>query len=293
MKDACRVMKERQSPNLSEPVTINIGNLISVRLYDDTRPNFLETAPLQKGLVLILDGKELIEEGVGFGVPVVRYADKTYFSSSAEVSVQENGNLCALEKRFALDAVSRKRFWKASYINDGFYSFFHKFFNKAYKGHKSLTPVFNRTMELRRAVKIQTEFVKVKPRGTITFKYSFQPNTIKINVDLSDLELSGCQEILLLNEQGSNFFRKYRDSDGLKLFDEKIGAWENVRAKEATLSDDKDALRFTLESSNMAELFRGLERIKGRFSWAGLSYSLHPKRGAFDYVIKLKTQKQN
>jgi hypothetical protein len=293
MKLTRTFVKGPPTPDFSESFTLQMGNRLSVRLYEDSRPNYLEIASLQKGLVLIFDGEELIEEGVGFGVPVVRYADKTYFSSSAVVSVEENGNLCALEKRFALDTVSRKRFWKASYINDGFYSFFHKFFNKAYKGHKSLTPAFNRTMELRRAVKIQTEFVKVKPRGTITFKYSFQPNTIKINVDLSDLELSGCQEILLLNEQGSNFFRKYRDSDGLKLFDEKIGAWENVRAKEATLSDDKDTLEFTLENSSEAALFRGLERIKGRFSWAGLSYSLHPKRGAFDYVIKLKTQKQN
>ena len=293
MKATSTLAKGPQSPDSSEAITLQMGNRLSVRLYRDARPNYLEIAPLQKGLVLVFDGEELIEEGVGFGVPVVKYADKTYFSSSAEVYVQENGNLCTLEKRFTLDTVSRKRFWKASYINDGFYSFFHKLFNKAYKGHKSLTPVFIRTMELRRALKIQTEFVKVKPRGLIKFKYSFQPNTIKINVDLSDLELHGCREILLLNEQGSNYFRKYTDTNGLKLFDEKIGAWEIVRAKEATLSDDKDALEFTLESSSMAELFRGLERIKGRFSWAGLSYSLHPKRGAFDYVIKLKTQKQN
>jgi hypothetical protein len=264
-----------------------MSHRLSVRLYRDARPNYLEIAPLQKGLVLVFDGEELIEEGVGFGVPVVKYADKTYFSSSAEVSVQENGNIRTLEKRFLLDTVSRKRFWKASYINDGFYSLFHKLFNKAYKGHKSLAPVFSRTMELRGALKIQTEFVKVKSRGTITFKYSCQPNTIKINVDLTDFELAGCQEILLLNEQGSNYFRKYTDTDGLKLFDEKIGAWEIVRAKEATLSDGKDALEFTLENCSEATLFRGLERIKGRFSWAGLSYSLHPKRGVFGYVIKL------
>jgi len=275
MKATSTLAKGPQSPDSSEAITLQMGNRLSVRLYRDARPNYLEIASLQKGLVLVFDGEELIEEGVGFGVPVVKYADKTYFSSSAEVYVQENGNLCTLEKRFTLDTVSRKRFWKASYINDGFYSLFHKLFNKAYKGHKSLTPVFIRTMELRRALKIQTEFVKVKPRGLIKFKYSFQPNTIKINVDLSDLELHGCREILLLNEQGSNYFRKYTDTDGLKLFDEKIGAWEIVRAKEATLSDDKDALEFTLE------------RITGRFSWAGLSYSLHPKRGAFDYVIKL------
>jgi len=130
MKTTSTLAKGTQSPDSSEAITLQMGNRLSVRLYRDARPNYLEIAPLQKGLVLIFEGEELIEEGIGFGVPVVKYADKTYFSSSAEASVQENGNLCTLEKRFTLDTVSRKRFWKASYINDGFYSFFHKLSKK-------------------------------------------------------------------------------------------------------------------------------------------------------------------
>jgi len=49
----------------------------------------METAPLHKGLVLVLDNNEVVEEGMGFGVPVVKYHDKTYFSSSADVSIQK------------------------------------------------------------------------------------------------------------------------------------------------------------------------------------------------------------
>ena len=81
------------SSNLQNPITIGLANELSVRLYTDSRPHCMETAPLQKGLVLMLGDKELIEEGIGFGVPVVKYEDKTYFSTSADVQVQKNNSV--------------------------------------------------------------------------------------------------------------------------------------------------------------------------------------------------------
>ena len=50
----------------------------------------METASLQKGLIMVFDDQELIDEGLGFGVPVAKYDDKTYFPGSAEVSIQNN-----------------------------------------------------------------------------------------------------------------------------------------------------------------------------------------------------------
>jgi hypothetical protein len=104
--------------DLQKTVTTQLNDRLSVRLYADCRPSYLETSQLQKGLVLVLDDEELIEEGVGFGVPVVKYSDKTYFSSTAEVESKITPSSCNLKKTFILDTISRKKFGKSSYIDD-------------------------------------------------------------------------------------------------------------------------------------------------------------------------------
>ena len=189
--------------SLREPVTVPLTDRLSVRLYPDSRPNCLETAAIQKGLVLVLDGRELIEEGVGFGVPVVKYRDKTFFSSKAEVTMQKSGDGFILTKTFTLDMVSMKKLGKNSYIDDQFYSSLRKTFQTLYLKHRKLKPLFNKAMEIRELLKIKTEFQTVKRRGTITVTYRCQPTAINIQADLSKITLNRCQEILMLNEQGS------------------------------------------------------------------------------------------
>jgi len=268
-------------------MAVSVGSRVSFRLYRDTRPHCLEISQLHKGLVLLLDGKELIEEGIGFGVPVVKYEDETYFSSSAD-STETLNERNVLVKSFLMDTISRKRVGKAAYINESVYSFFHRFFEKTYLNWKKLTFLFNAIMELRRILKVETDFVKATPRGTITLTYTCLPDMVKVSVDLTGLNRAGYKQILFLNEQGSTFFRKYVDSDGLTLSDQDIGAWAIVEAEEASLSDFAGSLTFTLRKVKAAQLFRGWESTRGRFSWAGLSYSLRPETVAFDYVIKLR-----
>lgn len=275
----------------SSPFKVQIGNRISVRLYQNCRPNYLETALLQKGLVLLLDGKELIEEGVGFGVPVVKYKDKTYFSSSAQSWIEEEKNHCTLVKKFVLDTISRKRLGGGSYVNDKLYHFFHRAFEVGYMNFQGLAQASNRIMELRKTFKVQTEFLKVKPRGTVIFRYSCNPGEIRVAVELSLLELERCKEILILNEQGASFFRRYADSAGLVLFNQKIGGWTKIVADKASFSDLGQILTFKLENKSSTALFRGWEKTSGRFSWAGLGYSLPPRNSTFCYSIQLSLGK--
>ncbi len=274
-----------------ETVTRQLTDRLSVRLYNDCRPNCLETAQLQKGLVLMLDGRELIEEGIGFGVPVVKYGDKTYFSSSARVSTGIIGGTSLIRKVYLIDTISRKKLWRARYIDDNLYSRWRKTFEKSYLKHKQFTVFFNRIMELREIAKIRTEFVKVNPRGTIIVHYQCQPTAIKVNVNFKDLTLQGCEELLVLNEQGSTFFAQYTDSGGARLLGSKIGAWDKVYAERATLQNDEVA--FILRNVYGASLFRGWERTRKRFSWAGLSYSLSPSNRTFTYTINLNFKRKS
>ena len=268
-------------------VNIDLTDRLSVRLYKDCRPNFLETGALQKGLVLLLDGQELIEEGVGFGLPIVKYMDKTFFSSKAEVSIQKTNSGYTLKKVFTLDTVSLKKFGRTSYINDSLYSPLRKAFQSLYLKYKKLTPLFNKVMELRDLANIKTEFITVKPRGIVTLEYHLQPTSITIEANFSKVALKKCCEVLVLNEQGSGVFQKYSDSNGLHLLGNKVGAWETVAADRATLQSAKEQVSFTLQNEVGATLFRGWERTRNRFSWAGLSYSMRPNNGIFNYSIIL------
>lgn len=279
------------SINLKQPITVPLTNRLSVRLYEDSRPQCMETAPLHKGLVLMLDNREIVEEGMGFGVPIAKYHDKTYFSSTADVSIQKNQSSYIITKRFVLDAVSRKKFWRAAYIDDGVYSLVRKTFAKLYLKHKNISPFFNSIMELRNVAKIKTEFQKVKPRGSVTVTYEIQPENINVAADFSNLKLDGCEEVLVLNEQGASIFDRYVDSNGLKLVGAKIGGWDPVTANQAYMLSNEKQISFCLRKTSGAGLFRGWENTKRRFSWVGLNYSLSPNQGIFDYSINFNCSK--
>lgn len=272
--------------NPKKPITVPLTGRLSVRLYEDSRPHCMETSSLHKGLVLLLDNREVIEEGMGFGVPVIKYKDKTYFSSSANVSIQKSQSVCLIKKMYVLDTISRKKFWRSTYINDNFYSLARKTFAKLYLRHKKVSSLFNNVMMLRNIAKIKTEFQKVKPKGTVTINYEIQPKIINVSVDFSNLMLDSCEELLVLNEQGSNIFDKYVDSSGLKLVGSKIGGWDPVSAKQTFLISSKAQIAFSLQQHRKAALFRGWENTRGRFSWAGLNYSLVSFHGIFDYAIR-------
>jgi hypothetical protein len=272
---------------MRQPITADLDNITSVRLYEDSRPNNLETGRLQKGLVLVYRGKEIIDEGMGFGAPVVLYPDRTFYSSSAETSFYQTDNLKVLTKKFVIDTISRRKL-NALYINDRAYHFFHKHFHNLYTQKKALSPILTKLIELTKIFGVSTEFQKVDARGSVTIKYLCSFNLIEIEVSLSEIKRD-YKEIAILNEQGASFFRKYSDTAGLVLLYDKIGAWELVKADAASFSQIDGKISFSLSNKSNSRLLRGRENIKGLYSWVGFCYFLDPNVAKFRYEIKLRT----
>jgi len=89
------------------PLEVPLSENLALRLYADTRPHVGKVASLQKGLVLVHQGRELIEEGYGFGTPIVQVGDVAYVSRHATVSLQRDADRVTLVKAFTMDVADR------------------------------------------------------------------------------------------------------------------------------------------------------------------------------------------
>jgi hypothetical protein len=77
----------------------------TVRLYSDTRPYIGKIAALQKGLIWLHDGRQIVKEGYGFGCPIIEVGGQAYLARHARtetILLQEGTRLV---KHFALDTV--------------------------------------------------------------------------------------------------------------------------------------------------------------------------------------------
>jgi hypothetical protein len=271
---------------LIEPFTAKIRDEVWVRLYPDCRPNNLEASDLQKGLVLVYMGKEVVEEGVGFGAPVVLYSDGPHFSSTSESSViiSPNGTVI-LTKVFKIDAVAEKTIGGLA-ISNSIASPLDKQLIETYIRGRKRRIVMDDLLVILHALGYRTRHVKDGLKGTIGMEYTILGQKIRVRADLHGLRMTDCCGITIANEQGPTFFSRYRDSTGADLAKNKLSSWGEVFADWAIVSDLEDRLSFTLKRAERAKLFMGRER-RGALSWIGLEYSLPPGREPFSYEIDI------
>jgi hypothetical protein len=272
------------------PHTHLISDTVALRVHSDTEPKNMKTAQLQKGLILLYKGTEVIGEGIGFGVPIVKYSDETVFSGSSSLRVRTLENFVEIRKEFIMDLVTRNTLrnfklenTKIRKLLDGISALY----KKQYQSHVNFARYILLMRSLLFKFGVKSTFLRSTSKGVVVVTYIIDRNRILVKLDLSSLDRNNLGKIFVLNEQGAHFFRTYSDSESLKLDDEAIGAWNEVTSQSAKITNAQDKIGFSLKNVEGTKLRRGRELIKGSLDWIGLDYELGAEYSQFEYEIEV------
>jgi hypothetical protein len=266
--------------------TYAISDSVALRIYSDTKPQNMKTSNLQKGVILLYNGAEVIGEGTGFGVPIAKYSGETVFSGSSFLQVHRQENSVVIHKDFSMDLVTRDKFRNLKLENMQIRTII-DYVSLLYQKHKRLAQFILLAKEFLFKVGVTSVFIRTVPKGRVFVTYTVDRNRIHVKLSFSQLDRNNLQNVFVLNEQGAHFFRKYSDSEGLKLKDEEIGAWNDVRAQSAKITCTQGKIGFNLKTVEGTILRRGRELMKGSLDWTGLDYELNPKHDSFEYEIEI------
>ena len=179
------------------------------------------TRRLQKGLLLLDGGQELTEEGVGFGVPVLKRGPQTVFPGSAELDVQPGGRP-QRDQRCRLHAGPRRAARRAR----GSRRFLHRPLDEAPRTFAAPLPA---RPALRRPLtgRVQRDPLAAALSGPGTSRRRPARHragdlrrgraaaaTSLVTADLSRPAAARVTEVVLMNELGADDFDRYEDSDG-------------------------------------------------------------------------------
>ena len=285
--------KDITIPLFSE-ISLKIGPVFAIR---EDYP----TSRLQKGLILIANGQELAEEGVGFGVPVLKMGVKTIFPGEIELAYLVEGSCQVIEAIYFMNleerltnqslgsVQSRSLYWIKNHLAD-----LHRRFPPA---RSFLTALSNK---LRSSFGWQTTFEEAGYTYSVKVNYTVdsQAGVIVVKVDATGATMNGAPkggvpihgitEVIVMNEQGAQHFDTYSDSSGTLLRGEAIGSWDQVTAGSASFICSTHRLAFRLQQIDGARLFRGRELIGSRVAWSGFGYSLPPTNQRFTYRLSIE-----
>jgi hypothetical protein len=262
----------------------DLSKTVALRIYSSTHPKNMKIANLQKGLVFVHNGVEQIGEGGGFGLPILRFGDETFFSGSSTVNVTRNGCSTRIHKVFLMDRIARRKFRNVHLQNRQARAFM-KQVAVLYRKHN--LPRLLALRELSLIAGVESVFVKTSPIGQLSVTYEISDDIIAVKVDFRYLKRKHLQKIFILNEQSASFFRMYSDATSEKMWDGKIGAWQAVNSKWASLLNPHYRIGYRLWDVENSVLWRGRETLTSFLDWSGLDYELSPYENCFEYKIEL------
>ena len=251
--------------------TCAISDSVALRIHSNSKPLNMKIANLQKGLIFLFNGAEVVGEGTGFGVPIGKYSDETFFSGSSILQVQKQDNFVIIRKEFLMDLIERSKFRNLKFENMKLREIMDSVSLLSQK-HKHLAQFILLAKGLLFKFGVESTFVRTVPKGKVVVTYTIDRNRILVKLSFSELDRTNLQKVFILNEQGAHFFRKYSDSEGLKLDDEEIGVWDGVTAQSAKIADKQDRIGFSLKNVEGTVLRRGreIDQRLSRLDWSRL-----------------------
>ncbi|HSD58571.1 MAG TPA: hypothetical protein VLB04_10345, partial [Methanotrichaceae archaeon] len=228
---------------------------------------------------------DLSEEGIGFGTPVFKFGEDAIFPGRWRARVEKHEDCTLVTAEYAMNLTAKTARQGQLVKSRSFYRA-RNAFSLLHRDHPSLREGLTFSSSLcRKVFQLEDIFAEVPPVGLVRAIYTLKG--CEIRVDLKFSKAKGCSEVVVMNEQGANYFDTYQDSDGLILKGDKIGSWDETRAEEASFVNPVDEIAFTLKRSKGARMFRGRERASKRLAWSGLAYVLPPQTDSFDYSITI------
>ena len=272
-------------------LSIPLFDGLSLRTDPMGRATGYPTARLQKGLLLADGENDLAEEGVGFGVPILKRGAVTVFPGAVELTAQHSNSLWEVTATYQMNLVERlAKPGGARVRSDTLHAA--KNALAALHRHSRLLrgPLSATSVALRRAFGWVTTYERTRCWATLAVVHTIRGElgTIDVTVDTNGLPRDDVTEIVLMNEQGARSFDRYRDSSGADLRGVQIGTWDRVAADKASFVCDAHSVAFTLGQMDGARLNRGRELIGSRLAWSGFGYCLPPVCGRFGYGLTVE-----
>jgi hypothetical protein len=246
------------------------------------------TGRLARGL-LLRDGQcELAEEGVGFGVPILKRGLETIFPGRLAVAEGETGSERTITATFHLNLVerlagpgSRNLSSPALYTAKNALAALHR------RVPVLRAPLTGLSSALRRSFGWVTTFEEAEEGVTLTLTSTIDGarGRLRVAVDATALAADGATTVVVMNEQGAGAFDRYRDASGGALRGAAIGTWDEVTAARASFVCDSRRVAFSLGQVAGARLYRGRELIGSRVAWAGFGYSFPAALGTMAYEL--------
>ncbi len=273
--------------HIENEIDFILGPRLWLRFYADSRPHVLQTARLQKGAIIVYDGKELVEEGIGIGVPVCRYRDGTRFSLHAETLVDDSKTNPTLVKIYDMNGLASKTFRGATIERGSGLARLLKVLEKGYRGLYRFTSEASITLDVLSMLGMRSEYLAARSKGRISVSYRRSARGIEIKAALDELSRDGLWSITFANEVGGTLFNEYEDSTGVKLHAEQIEPWRTTQAEWASLRSRESGVGFKLRRPSGWLIVRGREVVRDRISWSGLDLLCEGTPQALEYLVEI------